>query len=120
MFELSVKGEIASSHILKGYPGKCSQLHGHTWKVEVTLMGNELDAVGLLVDFRKVKKDLETFLDTLDHKHLNDLPTFANMNPSTENLARYIFEEFSRLIQPLQLKQVTVWESERTRVTYCP
>ncbi len=120
MFELSVKGDIASSHILPGYPGKCAQLHGHTWKVEVTLQGETLDHLGLLTDFRKVKKDLEAFLDTLDHKHLNDLPAFRDVPPSTENLAKHIYEGFAPLCRPLTLKKVQVWESDRTSVTYYP
>ena len=121
MFELSVKGDIASSHILHGYPGKCKDLHGHTWKVEATIAGEKLDPIGLLVDFRKVKKDLHDFLETLDHKHLNDLPAFKNVNPSTENLAKHIYEEFAKIITPpLRLKKVTVWESESSSVTYYP
>ncbi len=119
MFEVSVKGDIASSHILHGYPGKCKDLHGHTWKVEVTIAGEKLDPIGLLVDFRKVKKDLHELLETLDHKHLNDLPAFKDVNPSTENLAKHIYEEFVKTIAPpLRLKKVTVWESELSRVTY--
>ena len=120
MFELSVKGDFASSHILNGYDGKCKNLHGHTWKVEVTVAGDKLDPVGLLVDFKLLKKQLKDFLENLDHVHLNDLPAFQHMNPTTENLARHIYEGFSRMCAPVQLKKVVVWESESAWVTYYP
>ncbi len=118
MFELSVKGDFASSHILNGHDGKCKNLHGHTWKVEATVVGNRLNEIGLLVDFKLFKKQLKDFLEGLDHVHLNDLPAFKDMNPTTENLARYIYEEFGKVCRPLVLSKVTVWESDSASVTY--
>lgn len=120
MFELKVKGDFCASHILHGHEGKCKYIHGHTWKVEAAIMNQELDVVGRVVDFAAVKVQLNSFLESIDHKHLNDLPAFQDTNPTTENLAKYIFHGFSKICQPLALKNVTVWESESSAVTYYP
>ena len=118
MFELTIKGNFCASHILHGHEGKCKNLHGHTWKVEVVIESDRLDKVGRVVDFAVIKKELNSFLDTIDHVHLNDLPAFKDVNPTTENLAKYIYEGFSKVCQPLKLKYVTVWESENSAVRY--
>ena len=118
MFELSVKGDFCASHILHGHEGKCKNLHGHTWKVEAAITSEKLDKIGRVIDFSVVKKQLTVFLETIDHVHLNDLPAFKDVNPSTENLSKYIFEGFSKVCAPLVLKRVTVWESESSSVTF--
>jgi 6-pyruvoyltetrahydropterin/6-carboxytetrahydropterin synthase len=118
MFEVSVAGHFAASHMLRGYEGKCKNLHGHTWKVEVALAGNKLNDTGMLIDFVDVKKKLNGFLETLDHVHLNDLPVFQDINPTTENIAKHVFEKFSEICRPLELKRVRVWESDASSVTY--
>jgi len=118
MFELSIKSDFASAHFLKGYDGPCKDLHGHTWKVEVVLQSDKLNNVGLVIDFKEIKKRLKNFLMTIDHVNLNDLSYFQQVNPSTENLARYIYDGFSKEIHPLKIKRVTVWESEVASVTY--
>ena len=120
MYELSVSGDFSSAHFLRGYTGPCETLHGHTWKVRVTLASEELDSLGLVVDFREIKEKFHRFLETLDHTCLNDLETFQEANPSTENLARYIFEAFSKECRPFALQKVTVWESDTACVTYTP
>ena len=76
MFELSVKGDIASAHFLRGYEGKCKDLHGHTWKIEIIIVSHELNDVGMVVDFITLKKQLKEFLTTIDHVCLNDLEHF--------------------------------------------
>ena len=118
MFEVKVRGHIASAHTLVGYDGPCSQLHGHTWKVEATVSGNQLDRVGLLADFKILKKKLKDVLEPLDHVYLNDLPAFKGSNPSTENLAQHIYKRFAQSAAPLLLKQVEVWESDTASVVY--
>ena len=118
MFELTIKGDFASAHLLRGYQGNCKNLHGHTWKVELTISSDTLDSVGLVVDFKVLKQQLKDFLMTIDHVYLNDLPYFKNVNPSTENIAQYIFREFSKICHPLKVKRVRVWESETSDVTY--
>ncbi len=90
MYELSIKGDIAAAHFLRGYEGKCKDLHGHTWHVEVAIVSDQLDKVGMVADFAVLKKQLKEFLMGLDHVCLNDLPFFKSVNPSTENIAKYI------------------------------
>lgn len=118
MFELSIKNHIASAHFLRGYNGPCKDLHGHTWKIEVTLLSDSLNEIGLVVDFKDVKEKLNTFLKQLDHVCLNDLEYFKDKNPSTENIARFIFERFGPEVVPLRMKKVQVWESDNASVTY--
>ncbi len=118
MYELTVKSDFAASHLIRHHPGKCKKLHGHTWKVEVVVSGKTLNSLGMIVDFKIIKNKLNTFLDQLDHTYLNDLPPFKKRNPTTENIARFIFDGFSKQCRPLKVKKVTVWESDRTAVTY--
>jgi len=118
MFEVSVRDSIASAHQLHGYDGPCKFMHGHTWKVEMVVLGDELDGVGLLADFKVLKLKLKQVLTPLDHVVLNDIPAFKDLNPSTENLARHIYRALSAQVAPLRLKQVQVWESETASVIY--
>lgn len=118
MFELSIKGDIASGHYLRGYEGRCRDLHGHTWQVEVVVMSGRLDKTGMVADFLVLKKKLKEFLETIDHVCLNDLPYFQKINPTTENIARYIYQNFGRDIAPLKIKRVQVWESGTSGVAY--
>ncbi len=118
MFELSIRGDFAAAHFLRGYEGKCKNLHGHTWKVELIITGETLDNIGMVCDFAILKKQLKDFLSELDHVYLNELPYFKEINPTTENLAKYIFDEFPKKYRPVVLKRVTVWESENAGVSY--
>ncbi len=118
MYELTIKSDFASAHFVRGYPGNCKDLHGHTWKVEVTLESGRLDTTGMVVDFKVIKQQLKDFLKHMDHVCLNDLAYFKTANPTTENLAQYIFDEFGKVCQPLKVKKVRVWESETSDVTY--
>ena len=118
MFELKVKGDIASAHFLRGYEGPCKDLHGHTWQIEITIKSDQLNTIGMVVDFIEIKRQLKEFLKPLDHVCLNDLPYFKRNNPTTENIAQYIFEEFSKVIKPVILEKVQVWESETSSATY--
>lgn len=118
MFELAIKAEFAASHSLRGHKGKCKELHGHTWKVELVLEKSDLDEIGMLVDFTVIKEQFKNFLSRIDHVHLNDVPPFDVVNPTTENLAKHIFQECEKLWQPIRVKRVTVWESDKASVTY--
>jgi 6-pyruvoyltetrahydropterin/6-carboxytetrahydropterin synthase len=118
MFEITVRDHISSAHQLHGYDGPCMHLHGHTWKIEVIVVGDQLDKIGLLTDFKVLKKKLKDILGPLDHVCLNDLPAFQGINPSTENLARHIYREFIKVSAPLKLKHVQVWESDTASVIY--
>jgi len=118
MFEVTVQDSISSAHQLPGYDGPCKYMHGHTWKVQIVVSGNDLDKVGLLADFKVLKNKLKEILLPLDHVVLNDLPAFKELNPSTENLARHIYRTLGPHCAPLRLKQVQVWESETASVIY--
>jgi 6-pyruvoyltetrahydropterin/6-carboxytetrahydropterin synthase len=118
MYELSIQDHIASAHLLRGYDGPCRELHGHTWQVEVTVLATDLNPIGLVADFKDMKAKLKKFLAHLDHVNLNDLPAFQKDNPSTENLARYIYRNFSKECSPLKIKHVRVWESATAYITY--
>ena len=118
MFELTVKDEISSAHFLRGYPGKCKDMHGHTWKIEVSLLGEKLNDIGMVTDFAVLKKQFKEFLSALDHTCLNDIEFFKENNPTAENIAAYIFQGFSKVVAPLRIKQVRVWESDRASAIY--
>ena len=125
MYELKVEGAFEAAHQIPNYPGKCARLHGHNWVVEATVKGTEPDELGMLVDFKAVKKELGTVLDAFDHRFLNDLAPFSQgVNPTAENLAHIIFERLAASsIFPegegrAYLASVTVWESPKSSVTY--
>lgn len=118
MYELTIKGDIASAHFLRGYEGKCKDLHGHTWKVDVVIAGDQLDRIGMVADFAALKMQLREFLTAIDHVCLNDLPYFKEVNPTTENIAKYIYTNFAKTVAPLKLKEVRVWESDTASVVY--
>jgi 6-pyruvoyltetrahydropterin/6-carboxytetrahydropterin synthase len=124
MYEVSVDETFAAAHNLRGYKGKCEDLHGHNYKVRVTLAGKEVDSVGLLYDFVHLKQTIQAVIRSLDHKYLNELPPFDVLNPSAENIARYIFDQTSRQLPPAPngavVASITVWETDVTAATYRP
>jgi len=123
MFEVSVEETFAAGHSLRNYRGKCENVHGHNYRVQVTLSGPELDDIGLLVDFVQVKKLIMQVVDRLDHQFLNDLAPFDELNPSAENMAKYFYDEVSGGLgqsTPVKVGQVQVWETDTTSATYRP
>ncbi|MGA8035676.1 MAG: 6-carboxytetrahydropterin synthase QueD [Candidatus Acidiferrales bacterium] len=124
MFEVSVDDSFAAAHNLRNYKGKCENLHGHNYKVRVTLAGKELDATGLLYDFVHLKQVVQTVIRSLDHQYLNELKPFDVLNPSAENIAKHIFDETSRQMKSTPngagISAITVWESDITAATYRP
>ena len=118
MFELCIGDKISSAHFLPGYEGRCKNIHGHTWKIEIFLRGKKLDDLGMIVDFAILKKQVKDFLEHIDHIHLNDLKYFQENSPTAENIAKYIYDNFSRIIAPVILEKVNVWESEQAYVSY--
>ena len=122
MFEVYVDESFAAAHNLRGYKGKCENLHGHNYKVRVIVAGKELDSVGLVYDFVQLKQVVQSVIRSLDHKYLNELPPFDKLNPSAENLARHICEEALRQLPQAPngagIASVTVWETETTAATY--
>lgn len=118
-YELTVKGHFDAAHSLRGYPGKCKELHGHTWDIEVTVGGRELDDIGILYDFGDLKSVLAEALAPLDHAHLNEVAPFDEQSPTGENLARHLHEVIeSRLPASVELVEVVVWESPVARLAY--
>ena len=120
MYELTVISDFAAAHNLRFYEGECERLHGHNWKVEVAVASKKLNKIGLAVDFKILKRTLENIIERLDHKHLNEIPPFDKENPSSENIARYIFKQFQKEIKGKDIKtaRVKVWESENAAAVY--
>ena len=120
MFEISIQASFSAAHRLRHYQGDCEALHGHNWKVEVTVESSGLNAIGLGIDFRELKQKTGTVLSRLDHTCLNDLAYFADINPSSEHIAQFLFNELKKELNspPGCLKKVSVWESENSWVTY--
>ena len=122
MFEISVEYSFAAGHALREYKGKCENVHGHNYKVRVTLVGDKLNSAGLLMDFVELRAEIKGLVEKLDHRFLNDIPPFDQLNPSAENLAKYICDgiEPQARNQGLQVYGVTVWETDTTSATYRP
>ncbi len=120
MYELKITSEFAAAHQLREHGGNCENLHGHNWKVEVSVIGKELQENGLLVDFKDIKEATREALEELDHRFLNELPFFRDRNPSSENIARHLFQVLSRRMDPekVRISKVTAWESDTACATY--
>jgi 6-pyruvoyltetrahydropterin/6-carboxytetrahydropterin synthase len=122
MYELKVITRFSAAHQLREFKGPCEALHGHNYKVEVCVAAESLDKTGVAMDFGLLKRYVNGIVGELDHKFLNDLVPFADQNPSSENIARYIAEELPRFLEdpPARVTAVTVWESENSCATYYP
>jgi 6-pyruvoyltetrahydropterin/6-carboxytetrahydropterin synthase len=122
MFELRVVTHFAAAHQLKMVAEKCENLHGHNWKIEVTVTGDNLNNAGVLIDFGDIKKHLASVMSTLDHRYLNELDCFQGSNPSSENIAMYIAEALQSKLTPFKVRvgRVTAWESDDAGATYIP
>jgi 6-pyruvoyltetrahydropterin/6-carboxytetrahydropterin synthase len=119
VYELFVEAWFSAAHRLVDYPGDCARIHGHNWKVEVRVVCRELDALGLGLDFRDLKNIVAQALDALDHATLNELDDFRTVNPSAENIAKYIYAAVRALLAPrISLSSVTVTESPGVGVVY--
>ena len=115
---MAIKGEFSSAHYLRGYKGKCKNLHGHNWKVEIIIIADELDEIGMVADFGFLKSKMNGILEITDHVCLNDLEYFEEINPTSENIAKYLFDEYVKVIKPFKVKSVQVWESENSSVRF--
>ena len=121
MFELMVTGRFAAAHSLRNFNGRCEALHGHNWKVEVVVHGDKLDKADLLMDFGELKKLMNQALDNLDHRHLNEVPPFDKLNPSSEQIARHIAQQVALgLPEHVRVRRVSAWESDDSRASYLP
>ena len=123
MFEVSVEHTFAAGHALRNYRGKCENVHGHNYRVQVIVRGEELDSAGMLADFVELKRLLRAISEPLDHVFLNDIDPFRELNPSAENIARYICEKMTEGLQvenPVEVAEVKVWETDIQSATYRP
>jgi 6-pyruvoyltetrahydropterin/6-carboxytetrahydropterin synthase len=124
MFEIFVEETFAAGHALRGYKGKCENVHGHNYRVRVTLEGETLDGVGLLYDFVHLKRVIQQLIRALDHRFLNEFPPFDTVNPSAENIAKYFYEQAAAQLPGMEngvrIASVTVWETDTTAATYRP
>ena len=120
MYTLTTMVEFSSAHTLVGHSGPCKKMHGHNWKVEVEITGEKLDEIGMVVDFKEIRKATNLVVDELDHEFLNNLEPFSEDNPTAENIARYIFtklsEEFSN--KNVKVNSIKLWETDKSAVSY--
>lgn len=119
LYTLTVRASFAAAHRLRAYEGNCERLHGHNWQVEATVESETLDSRGIALDFRTIKGALGDLLADLDHRFLNEVAPFDALNPSSENLARWIFESLEgKIPAPARMARVTVWESDDARAEF--
>ena len=120
MYELTAEGSFSAAHQLRHYRGECERLHGHNWKVEVSLRSEKLDSLGMVMDFKDLKKLMNEVLGGLDHHYLNELPAFKEANPTTENIAEFLYKEIKGKLNKrgIRLQQVKVWENDGSSVAF--
>ena len=120
MFDIFIKTHFSGGHHLRNYPGNCEKPHGHNWKVKVTVRVSELDGLGMGIDFKVLKQKVNTVVDELDHCDLNEHPAFQNCNPSSEHIARFLFEQLKERLaaEHTQLYSVQVRETDSSGVIY--
>ena len=120
MYEVSKEVSFSGAHSLREYQGKCESVHGHNWKVKAFVSAQELDRLGMVVDFKDLAAHLDDILQRLDHKDLNAVPPFDTINPSSENLAKFLYDELSAKINDDRVKvsRVMVWETDPSCAIY--
>jgi 6-pyruvoyltetrahydropterin/6-carboxytetrahydropterin synthase len=121
MYHVTIQTYFSAAHYLRNYKGRCENLHGHNWKIEVTASSDQLDEAGMALDFSQLKKKTRILLEKLDHQNLNDIPPFNGINPSSENIALYLFNLLTEDLKDfpaVTLTQVTVWESDTSKASY--
>ena len=119
-YQLKVVTDFASAHTLRDYPGACSRMHGHNWKVELEAVATQLDDIGMGVDFKVMKQAAREVSAELDHQYLNELEPFKEINPTAENIAAYMYKQISVRInsETIKVTALTLWETERACVRY--
>ena len=121
MYQLQVEMDFAAAHNLRGYKGKCENLHGHNYRVMVEISGRQLNETGMLADFKDIKQMCRDIIGRLDHEYLNDTEPFDSLNPTTEHLAGHICQRLQeKMPDGLWVSAVTCWESPRCAARYLP
>ena len=120
MYKVKIISQFSAAHSLRDYKGKCEALHGHNWKVEILVSSFKLNSSGMVKDFSDLKKIAANVLERLDHHHLNELDYFKKHNPSSEEIARYIFTNLNGEISTngCKLEEIRVWETETSQASY--
>lgn len=120
IYTLKILADFASAHTLRDYPGDCSRMHGHNWKLEVEVTATALNNHGMGMDFKTIKTTSRELAKTLDHRYLNDIPPFDTVNPTAENIAQYFYQKLSKTlnIDTAKISGVTLWETDRACVHY--
>lgn len=120
MYKLNVKTHFSSAHNLRGYEGLCKNVHGHNWKVRACIQSKETDEIGMAIDFGILKQHLNQIMEYLDHKLLNEVEPFTTINPTSENLAKYIFEVLSAKLNDgnSAVAEIEVWENDNSSAIY--
>lgn len=119
-YTMKILTDFAAAHYLREYEGACNRLHGHNWKVEVQVTASQLDAVGMGMDFKVIKKATNALIDELDHRNLNEIPPFDSINPTAENISAFLYRGLSEVLnnEVVRVSAVTLWETDRACVTY--
>jgi len=120
MYETAIETHFSSAHRLRQYNGECERLHGHNWNVQVSITSEKLNDLGMVVDFKELKDKTNALMGKFDHQYLNEIPPFTELNPTTENIAKFVFDELSRIINTdlIKVSKVTVWESPTCYASY--
>ena len=120
MYQITIETHFSSAHRLRDYNGVCERLHGHNWKVQISVASDVLNDLGMVMDFKDLKSNVKPLIGKLDHQYLNEIPPFTEINPTTENISKYLFDEFSKLINTDQIKvtKVEIWESTTSSASY--
>ncbi|MCG2634343.1 MAG: 6-carboxytetrahydropterin synthase QueD [Gammaproteobacteria bacterium] len=119
-YQLKVLSEFSAAHTLRAYPGACSRMHGHNWKVEVEVWAEQLDEIGMAIDFKQIRAATREVADGLDHRYLNDLAPFDQVNPTAENIAGYFYQQLQHNLDSnsARVAAVTLWETDRACVRF--
>lgn len=124
IYSVIVETNISAAHILRGYEGACSQLHGHNWKIVAEVEASKLNEIGMVIDFKEVKHALLQIGKLIDHKHLNEISPFDKINPTAENIAAWFYKKLSKKLSEkhnnknVKLKHITIYETEKSRARY--
>jgi len=118
MYEVKVNLDFSSAHNLRAYKGKCEALHGHNWNVEIIVRSKNVNQIGMVVDFHDLKKILKEILVDLDHVYLNEIEFFKEKNPTSENIAKYIYDKIKEKEPLLNLVRVNIWETSNSMASY--
>ena len=120
MYDLTVESQFSAAHQLRGYKGKCENMHGHNWRVQIAVTAGRLNDIGLAIDFHELKNITNETLSSLDHSVLNEVFPFTEINPSSENIAKWLYDSIKKRLgnNIVKIASVTVWEGETASATY--